>query len=252
LKIREGEYPHPEPLMEKRPLRIAFTLIRQCFSTKFYRTYALFNGALSFSYAWIPFVLVMFVNVGLTYKQVGLLMGISSCIAALISYPAGILVDRFRPFRVAIWGISLYAFSQLLYLPIFFPMGNGQNTFWIMGAAIFLSTLGLGVFMVAGMPLHMYVFPGDKFGQYSGAVALVNSLASMAGGVCAGVASGTVLRLFGQKAAWAFAPVGMFFSLLVCLTLLIRSLWLWNREATTRKTTLPTAVLTIEAADLRT
>ena len=250
LKIREGEYPQAEHLTEKRPFHIAFTLIRQCFRTKFYRTYALFNGALSFSYAWIPFILIMFVNVGLTYKDVGILMGISSCVGAMISYPAGMLVDRFRPFRIAICGMSLYAVSQLLYLPIFFPTGHGQNAFWIMAPAIFLSQLGLNVFMVAGMPLHMHVFPREKFGQFSGAVALVNSLASMAGGLVAGVATGTILKAFGQKAAWAFAPIGMFLSLLICLTLLIRSLWLWNREAASRNALSPAAILNVEPAAL--
>lgn len=252
FKIREGKYPEPEPLAEKHPFRIAFTLLRQCFGTKFFRTYALFNGAFTFSMAWNPFIQVMLVNVGLSYKHVGVLMGLSSCASALISYPAGILVDRFRPFRVAIWGMSLFVLSQVVYLPLFSPMGAGQNALWLMGSALLLSTVGLSVFQGAAMPLHMFVFPPEKYGQFSGAVGILNALASMAGGLVAGVATDAILRGFGQKTAWAFAPIGMLFSLLICLTLLKRSLWLWNREVADRKV-VPECVLPNAAiADLRT
>lgn len=252
LNVREGEYPAPEPLKERHPFRIAFTLLRQCFGTKFFRTYALFNGALAFAMAWTPFIQVMLVNVGLSYKQVGILMGLSSCVSALISYPAGMLVDRFRPFRVAIWGMSIFVLSQLLYLPLFWPTGNGPNAFWIMGAAILLNSLGLSVFQGAAMPLHMYVFPGEKYGQFCGSVAMLNALASMAGGVVAGGVTGAILRGFGQKAAWSFAPIGMMLSLLICLTLLLRSFWLWKREAAGRQGLSEAMILDAGAAELRT
>jgi MFS family permease len=230
LKIREGTYPEPEQLKDKHPFKIAFNLLRQCFSTKFFRTYAIFNGAFTFSMAWNPFIQVMLVNVGLSYKHIGILMGISSCVSAVISYPAGILVDRFRPFRVAIWGVSLFAFAQLLYLPVFSTIGGGQNTLWIMGTAILISSVGLSVFQGAAMPLHMYVFPAEKYGQFCGSVGIVNALASMLGGVAAGGLTLMVQKFFGDRGSWLFAPLGMFLSLLICFGLLLHSHRLWRGQ----------------------
>ena len=75
LNVREGEYPEPEPLGARHPIKMAFMLLKECFSTPFFRTYALFNGAFTFAMAWNAFIQVMQVNVGLSYANIGMLMG---------------------------------------------------------------------------------------------------------------------------------------------------------------------------------
>lgn len=229
LKVREGKYPDPEPLGTHKPIEVALTLLKQCFGTKFFRTYALFNGLLAFSMAWNPFLQIMRVNVGLSYAQIGMLMGIASGVSAVTSYPVGMLVDRFRPFVVAIGGMVLLVSGQLLYLPLFLPAWGGA-AFPIMGAAVLVTTVGLSIFQGAAMPLHMYVLPAKQYGQFCGSLAMLNALFSMAGGLVAGAATAGVIAWFGQRTAWAFAPMGQCGSLLLCLAALIRARRLWNRE----------------------
>jgi MFS family permease len=226
LKVREGRYPEPEQLGHGNPFRAAFHLLRDCFSTPFLRSYAMFCAALSFSMAWNPFLQLMRFNAGLSYAEVGMLLGISSAFTALVSYPAGILVDRYRPFAVATGGMVLFSAGHLLYLPVFAPAAGG-GAFWIMAAAILISTLGMGIFQGAAMPLHMHVFPPGKYGQFCGSLGITNALGSMAGGLFAGLCTGAVLDGLGTVASRVLAPVGMFVSLALCLALLVRSWRLW-------------------------
>jgi len=228
LKVREGQYPDPEPLDSRHPLHMAFVLLKECFSTRFYRTYALFNGAFAFAMAWNAFLQVMRVNAGVSYAQIGVLMGISSGVAALTSYPVGVFVDRFRPFVVAIVGMAFLTLGQLLYLPLFSPALPVDSAFWVMGVAVLVTTVGLSVFQGAAMPLHMYVFPKERYGQFCGSLGMLNALSSMVGGLVAGGLTSAVQSLWGDQFAWGFAPIGMFASLVVCLTLLIRSQRLWK------------------------
>ncbi|MCX6968688.1 MAG: hypothetical protein NTV93_00850 [Verrucomicrobia bacterium] len=145
------------------------------------------------------------------------------------SYPVGVLVDRFRPFVVAIGGMVLLIAGQLLYMPLFIP-ACGPAAFPIMGAAVVVTTVGLSVFQGAAMPLHMYVLPAKQYGQFCGSLAMLNALSSMAGGLVAGTITAGIIAWFGQKASWAFAPVGQGGALLLCLAALIQSLRLWNRD----------------------
>jgi maltose/moltooligosaccharide transporter len=228
LNVREGEYPEPESLDARHPAHMAFVLLKECFSTRFFRTYAFFNGAFTFAMAWNAFMQVMQVNVGLSYADIGILMGVASGVSALASYPVGALVDRFRPFAVAIAGMILLAAGQFLYLPLFAVRLPAGSAFWVMGVAVLVTTLGLGVFQGAAMPLHMYVFPKDRYGQFCGALGMLNAVSSMLGGLVAGGLTSAVQGLWGERCAWAFAPIGMLASLTVCLTLLLRSQRLWQ------------------------
>lgn len=229
LKVREGAYPDPEPLDARHPLHAAFVLIKECFGTGFFRTYALFNGALAFAMAWNAFLQVMRVNVGVSYAQIGVLMGVASGVSALASYPVGVFVDRFRPFAVAITGMAVLTAGQLLYLPLFLPLLPGFSAFWMMGVAVLVTTLGLSVFQGAAMALHMYVLPKERYGQFCGALAMLNSLAAILGGLVAGGLTSLVQNLWGDRGGWLFAPVGMFVSLALCLGFLLRSRQLWNK-----------------------
>jgi len=230
LKVREGEYPAPDAVDARHPFHAALVLLKECFSTRFFRTYALFNGALAFAMAWNAFLQVMRVNVGVSYANIGMLMGIASGISALTSYPVGVFVDRFRPFVVAIAGLALLAAGQLLYLPLFSPALPASSAFTVMGMAVLVTTVGLSVFQGAAMALHMYVFPKERYGQFCGSLAMLNSLAAMAGGLVAGGLTSVVESLWGDRAGWLFAPVGMFASLAFCLGLLVRSRQLWERR----------------------
>jgi hypothetical protein len=88
----------------------------------------------------------------------------------------------------------------------------------------------LSVFQGAAMPLHMYVFPAEKYGQFCGSVGIVNALASMLGGVAAGGLTLMVQKFFGDRGSWLFAPLGMFLSLLICFGLLLHSHRLWRGQ----------------------
>ena len=228
LNVREGEYPEPEPLGGRHPVKMAFMLLKECFSTPFFRTYALFNGAFTFAMAWNAFIQVMQVNVGLSYANIGMLMGVATGVSALTSYPVGALVDRFRPFAVAIAGLLLLTAGQLLYLPLFAAALPSGSTFWVMGFAVFVTTVGLSVFQGAAMPLHMYVFPKERYGQFCGSLGMINALSSMLGGLVAGGLTSVVQNTWGDRYAWGFAPIGMLASLAVCLALLLNSRRLWE------------------------
>ena len=203
-------------------------LLKECFSTRFFRTYALFNGAFAFAMAWNAFVMVMRVKVGVSYAGIGILMGSASAVSALTSYPVGVMVDRFRPFAVAIAGLLLLTAGQSLYFPLFAPNMPAGTSFWIMGFAILVTTVGLIVFQGAAMPLHMYVFPKDRYGQFCGALAMLNALSSMLGGLVAGGLTSLIQGWWGDRVGWAFAPVGMSLSLALCLALLVNSNRLWR------------------------
>jgi MFS family permease len=94
--------------------------------------------------------------------------------------------------------------------------------------AVLVTTVGLSVFQGAAMPLHMYVFPKERYGQFCGALAMLNALASMLGGLVAGGLTSLIQGWWGDRIGWAFAPIGMSLSLALCLALLVNSRRLWG------------------------
>ncbi len=103
LKVREGSYPPPPPDDHRGLLGDIKTYFGECYSHKFYWLLFLSTTFWVMSAACIaPYLVFFYENVGLDLQQFGHIAAYASILTGLLSYPAGMLVDRLHPIRTMI------------------------------------------------------------------------------------------------------------------------------------------------------
>jgi len=88
----------------------------------------------------------------------------------VLSYPLGILADRFHPIRLGIFGMSLYVLVTIYG----FFFATASSTFFI---AFVLHTVVAGTYLTATASIGQRLLPQAKFGQFSSAAGII-------GGIC--------------------------------------------------------------------
>ena len=166
LKVKEGEYePPPEAPRgsSKGFIPAAMTYFRECFS---HPCYILFYCAIQLSYAsflpinafTMPFAKSLGMNMGLYGKYIALTYAIS----LVLSYPIGLLADRFHPLRV---GLTV----QFLYVAVAVWGGLFAKTSATFGLALLAQGVLSGTWMTAIASLGLRVFPASRFAQMNSA-----------------------------------------------------------------------------------
>lgn len=179
LKVREGEYPPPPPVASRQGGGLAQCwegirrYIRECFGHPFYLCFFALTALIAFTTA--PFGIYGFFYakaLGMSTDQYGKCTAYMYVASFLLSYPLGMLADRYHPLRV---GLVVLVFFFLIYVwSVFFLFTAG--TF----AVTYIVTGVLnGAWLTSTASLGQRLLPRDKFGQYSSANGMVSSLGIM-------------------------------------------------------------------------
>ncbi len=229
VKVREGEYPPPEPVRES-PLGWIRVFLSECLQHRVFRRIFLFNAFVGAGNAAATFTIFTALSIGLNLNQTGQVMGVALVAGTLLMIPMGSLVDRWHPIRVALAariGLCLVVSVQFVFL---FHEFSPSAAFWIYAAvtafAIPLTTANT----IAALPLAMRLFPQDKFGQFCAAHAMCSALGTMIGSLAAGFLLDLVRPLGnGPDYCYRFVPVWTVLFTLLSVVALVRVYREWKR-----------------------
>lgn len=234
--VKEGEYPPPPPLIEKRKgMRASVeTYFRECFSHRLYWYYFLHTACWSIGGATALFVVFLNLSLGITLGQHGKILGIGQILTALLLYPAGVLADRIHPMRVMVWvktGLLLTLPLNMIWL---FKSWSPQTNFYVL-IVLTAMTLPLNVmYLAAFSPMVMRLLPADRFGQFWSANLMLMSLAGIVSGVAVGFFFDAMRRFFpdavwGQDFCYRFLPIWPLFFFTIGWIFLLLLYRQWKR-----------------------
>ncbi|MBE2202958.1 MAG: MFS transporter [Chthoniobacterales bacterium] len=231
LNVKEGEYPPPDKMSEKKGFSLApiKTFFKECFTAKIFRlvfSYSVLQGVAG---ATGIFLIFMAFSIGLTKDEVGKVAGVAAVIGMLLMFPMGVLVDKFHPLRVMLVAQVGYCVVNLLKCVFLFYDFPRDTAFWIYAALAGISIPVFTANTAAGLPMVMRIFPHERFGQFCAANAMCGALGGIVAGVLAGAYLDTLKNIFSTSGDYyyRFVPVWSFFFMLLATfaTFLIYREW---------------------------
>ncbi len=174
LNVKEGEYPPPERMSDRKGVSLDFvkTFFRNAFADRISRLVFFYSALQGVGGAINVFLIFMAFSVGLTKDEVGKVAGVVAVVGMALSYPMGSLVDRYHPLRVkmvAQAGFCVVTLMQFVFLFYDFPHGVA---FWIYAGLAGISIPVFAANTAAIMPMLMKLFPSERFGQFCSANAM--------------------------------------------------------------------------------
>ena len=189
--LKEPEYP---PLSEKDARNSkgsagALTFIKESFSHPFYWYAFISTGLLSVSGIG-TFLIFYNQEMGLSLDNIGKLFGIQGIIGTGLSIAGAavgtLLIDRWHPVRVYLFGILLAMLEPLGFLKFIFSTPPPMVFWWSsMMLAVFLR-IGGTLFSFSSMPVLMRTYPKSRFGQFCSACAMLRSVLVLVFGLILG------------------------------------------------------------------
>lgn len=230
IKVKEGDYPPPPPLIHGKsgPLASIQTYSRDCHSHSHYWYQWIWTFLGSVGGGVNIFGLFYSLAIGLNLKQIGEINGSSSLANMVCVFFAGWLADRYHPIRIVIVGNIL---GWLVLTPCsmiwLFWHPSSETVFWIRLVQTVLLAAPIGAMCaMADPPLLMRIFPRDRYGQFCSTNFLWRTIGGIIGGSIAGIFLDMVTGWVGKERAYLYIPVWHFvFGLpcLICVILLYRS-----------------------------
>jgi len=176
FKVKEGEYPPPEPFTEQGTSRWRNTIavfkefFRECFKNPYYLW--LFAALTFCNVCFGPFnsFSVFYAkSIGMSMDSYGKYLALTYAISLALSYKLGAWSDRFHPLRTCIPTIGLYA-AVMLWGGFF---ATTTTTFAI---GFVLHGVLSGTFFTVSSSLGQRLFPKEKFAQFGSGSGLFGSV----------------------------------------------------------------------------
>ncbi|MEI8294407.1 MAG: MFS transporter [bacterium] len=179
LKVKEGDYPQPPPVVDmpegrgRRMLESLVLYFKECYSSPFYLRFFLATtlGGLALQPV-NTFSVFHARSVGMSDDLYGKCLALSYMVSLLLAVPLGILADRFHPSRLGIFCMGCYA-AVTAYG---FAFALDSKSFFV---AFLLHTVLAGTYMTATASIGQRLLPKEKFGQFASAGGIVWGLLSM-------------------------------------------------------------------------
>jgi MFS-type transporter involved in bile tolerance (Atg22 family) len=233
LMVKEGKYPPPAKLAEKRAdvIQMVKTYAGECLKHRIYRYFFLHNMFWSLSGACGIFGVFLNLSLGLTLQQLGTIAAAVGVANVILTYPAGALADRFHPLRVLFWiKVGLLSIAPLNFIWLFTNFTAEVNFKIVIALNVINLPLAL-IYNVVGLPMYMRILPKDRFGQFCSFNAICSAGIGALGGVVAGGYIDLMRRVFpdetcGKDFCYRMIPVWGFPFLvlgMIFLVLLYRS-----------------------------
>lgn len=171
--VKEGEYPPVDTLTKSQPhnpLKIIPFYFKECFSHPYYRLALLALPVATL--ASLPFnIYSLFhaIDLSISLKNVGKYLAYTYIVSFFLSYPLGMLADKFHPIRMGILSTAIY--GVLAFVGAF--MIKDELSF-----AIVLIAHGIiaGCFNTLTASYAPRLFPKAQFAQLNTAMWIINSL----------------------------------------------------------------------------
>jgi MFS family permease len=188
LMVKEGEYPPVTDVTEKSTFLDKIKIYaKECFSMRYYWDIFLWQTFRAMSFACGVYSVFMFKSLGLSLDLIGKKGALAAVTGPVCLLIIARYVDRWHPMRVyaycAAWG-AFFAFGGWVWLFVMEP--SPMLFFWIFIVAGVFGALYGAAGSASEAPLLMLLFPKQKYGQFSGAMALIRAVALMASGILAG------------------------------------------------------------------
>jgi len=173
LNVKEGTYPQPEIPVSRGVGGAVKTYCKDCFCSGYYwQIFALFTVA---GLVFMPvnmFGLFYAQKLNVSLDHYGKFIACSYVVSFVLSYPLGMLADRFHPLRCGMVMLAVYAVTSAV-SGVFI---SGEKTF---AAAVIIHCVVSGMYFTLAASLPMRLFPQSRFGQFSSATGIVGSLANI-------------------------------------------------------------------------
>lgn len=172
LRVKEGEYPEVHITAERPKLSDTVrTYFRECFCHRFYlwafAAWALGNAAFA---PVNTFGLFHARSVGLSVATYGEYLAYSLIASAILSYPLGILADRFHPLRIALVAMAAY-FAACVWGAFYSARAEPFAIAFILHAVM------AGAFLTGTASYAQRLYPRGKFAQFASAGHILNGVA---------------------------------------------------------------------------
>ena len=170
LRVKEGEYPPPPPRSKTghNALAMINNYAKDCLQHRVYILLYLLMMVYALAGATGAFGVFLNLSLGLTLKQIGTISAAVGVATAALTYPAGMLADRFHPMRLMLWiKIAMFLLAPLNFIWLFTHYPPAVN-FWILvGLNVVNLPLNL-VYASLHMPLFMRLYPREQSGHVHG------------------------------------------------------------------------------------
>lgn len=223
LKVKEGTYPDVVPLTDNkstlwvRGSEWVIGYFRESFSNKFFVILFVGTALNQVSTICRMLFLVLFAtdDLHLSEGQYGKIMGIASAASLIVIVAGGYIMDKLHPLRIYISSCILVALANILgYFWV-----SDYNSFMVIGI---LTTLVYAIQGVSFVPMLAALFPQERFGQYSSANAMLNSVIMM---LMSGV-GGMIIKYFGFRFLFIWDFVFTLFAFFAMMYVFVK----WKRN----------------------
>lgn len=196
-QVKEGDYPPPTAHTGKKGvISVVKNYAKECLHQRLFILLYLHVMVWSLSGACETFQVFLNQSLGMTLKQLGTIAAAVSVATSILTYPAGMLVDRIHPMRLMIGlkvGIAVLAPLHFIWLFTNYPPATN---FWIL-VGLSALTLPLNVIYQATlMPLYMRLYPREKFGQFCSFMAVCHATVGVIAGFAGGIFIDWMRRFF--------------------------------------------------------
>jgi MFS family permease len=235
-RVKEGEYPPPTPRPDKGKsvLAVVKMYAKDCLRQRLY--ILLYLHIMLWTLAGAAGVFTVFLNLslGMTLKQLGTIAAAVGVASALLTYPAGMLADRFHPMRLMIW----MKFGMVIVVPLnfiwLFTHYTPSVNFWIL---VVLNVINLPLNLIYGallMPLYMRLYPREQFGQFCSFMAICTASVGIVSGLVGGFYIDWIRKVFpdalyGTDFCYRLIPAWTLFFVSLSLILLALLYKEWRR-----------------------
>lgn len=176
-RVREGDYPPPEPLGGGNWLQRTISAIRvyasECFTVPLFWWLFLANAFYSATEANIVnFQLLLAKDIGLSLDQAGKILGWILFAGVVLYWPLGWVADKIHAIRLAVLAAimtSMVMLASMLFLRNAFSF-SVLTLLWSISCIAYLSAV---------VPMMLYILPRDRYGQFSSANAMLTAIALM-------------------------------------------------------------------------
>jgi MFS family permease len=229
LMVKEGQYPEPEVLTKSNDPMLVRALswlkgyFKDSFGILFFTMLFLGTALHQVSTACRSIFNLLFAtkDLGLTEGQFGQIMGIGSLISLAVIFICGMLMNKLKAIRIYIG--SGYLIIALNIFGYFFV--KDYITFYIVGVLIVII---YSIQNLCNVPMFADLFPKNKFGQFSSANAMINSLLM----IVANFGGGLAIDYFGYRFIFIWDTI--FTSLATIILLYVYFKWRRNNYSTDR------------------
>ncbi len=173
LKVKEGEYPPPEPVAGSGRLAAIREYLREAYAKPYYLLLFAFTALAGMAMSPVTcYSLFYSQSLGVPIDHYGKAIALTYTVSLVLSWPLGVLADKFHPLRVAIATMFAYAVSSAFGYWLVKDEGTFLTFFVI-------NTILGGIYVTGSASLLQRLLPRGNFATLGSAGGIIGSMLYM-------------------------------------------------------------------------